>query len=290
MRSPRALALAVTIALALPAPITAAQPNPGPASGSAEPAPDFKRAGELYKAAEQAMADKRFDDAARDYGGAYEITRDSLLFFKIASAHDRAGRCAVAVTYYKRYLKEANPSPEFVKLAQSRIDACEGKVTTKPTVPSAVDAASVPEVAEPAPVTAAPVTAQGLLVPPAPRRVGAWIATGTAIGFVALGTVMALSASSTQSDLDALLATRNSNGNPPAFDGTTSARYNTLIQNGERYQTLSWISFGVAGAATAAAAYLFVSSRRSETSPLARTTLTPTIGRDFAAIATSIRF
>ena len=307
--------LSASVVLAQPAGGTSPVPVPPPAV-----TPDFARAAELYKAAERAMTESRFDDAARDYGSAYEITRDSLLFFKIASAHDKAGRCPVALTYYRRYLKEAKPTPEYMKLTQGRIAACEkgapgaatdtaiptgssgtsGTDATNPNHGSSIDATIG---------TGTDATATGAIDPTttaAPTAIvnsatkthttSAWIATGTGIAFATVGAVLALSAKSTQDDLTDLLATRTPGGQPPAFDGITRRRYDDLITTGERYQTLSWISFGVAGAAGIAATYLFLTSESGnpERSPgaasVGKTLITPTIGRNFASVSATLRF
>ncbi len=97
------------------------------ATAGAQPAnkPDLAEAAALYRAAEQAMAERRYDDAARDYGAAYEISKDAVLFFKIGSALDKGGKCSVAVTYYRRYLREGKPSAEHQRLTNERITACE---------------------------------------------------------------------------------------------------------------------------------------------------------------------
>lgn len=299
--------LSASIAVAQPAGAGASPDQAAPAPA----APDFARAAELYKAAEKAMADSRFDDAARDYGSAYEITRDSLLFFKIASAHDRAGRCPVALTYYRRYLKEAKPTTEYQKLTQARIATCEKGTTgasagtddvngttgtgtststtgtgtsTTSTTAGTVDTSTTSTTPE-LPPKVAPATKS--------HTTGAWIATGTSIAFATVGAVLALSAKSTQDDLDDLLATRTPSGQPPVFDGVTRTRYNDLITTGERYQTLSWISFGVAGAAGIAATYLFLTSDggTQERAPsVGKALITPTIGRNFASVSATLRF
>ncbi len=308
--------LSATIAVAQPA----AGASPDQTSPAPSAAPDFARAAELYKAAERAVSESRFDDASRDYGSAYEITRDSLLFFKIASAHDKAGRCVVALTYYRRYLNEAKPTAEYQKLTLSRIATCEkatgGTASSPDTIPgvSGTSTATDNTVAKPTdtkptdakPTDAAPAdsvnttttSAPPLAVTPAAtsHTTSAWIATGTSIAFATVGAVFALSAKSTQDDLNDLLATRTPSGQPAAFDGTTRTRYEDLVSTGERYQTLSWVSFGVAGAAGIAATYLFLTSdsgqqERSPGSPaVGKTLLTPTIGRNFASVSATLRF
>ncbi|HEX3759421.1 MAG TPA: hypothetical protein VHW23_11980 [Kofleriaceae bacterium] len=97
-----------------------------PGVGWAEPAPDLERARELYRSAETAMQDGRYDDAARDYGAAYEVSGDPALFYKIGRANERAGKCDVAVVYYARYLREGKPSEQFTALTRERIAACGG--------------------------------------------------------------------------------------------------------------------------------------------------------------------
>ena len=67
------------------------------------PEPDFSKAGELYKAASEAMTAGRFDDASRDFLAAYEITKDPVLFFKIGSAFESAGKCTDALVYYEAH-------------------------------------------------------------------------------------------------------------------------------------------------------------------------------------------
>ncbi|HPH67339.1 MAG TPA: hypothetical protein PLF40_16400, partial [Kofleriaceae bacterium] len=122
-------------------------------------------------------------------------------------------------------------------------------------------------------------------------KTGAWIAAGSGIAFATVGAVLAMSAKATQDDLDDLLATRTGAGQPATFDSTTQTRYNDLISTGERYQTLSWVSFGLAGAAGIAATYLFLRhDGTSESSATARTTITPSIGRNFASVSATLRF
>jgi hypothetical protein len=89
-------------------------------------APDIARAKELYQLAETAMAEQRHGDAARDYGAAYDITKDPVLFYKIGAANERGGKCDVALIYYRRYLREAKPNEQFTTLTRERITACGG--------------------------------------------------------------------------------------------------------------------------------------------------------------------
>jgi len=119
----------------------------GAAGAAAQPAdkPDFKKAAEHYKNAEAAMAGAAYEYAASEYGIAYEITKDPVLFFKIAQADEKAGKCPAAVTYYRRYLKEGHPNDEFKKNTAEHMKACgaadadAGATDTKPVDTKPVD-------------------------------------------------------------------------------------------------------------------------------------------------------
>ncbi|HEU4732184.1 MAG TPA: hypothetical protein VFT22_30020, partial [Kofleriaceae bacterium] len=97
--------------------------------GHAQPQTDvaLDRAKDLYRSAEAAMKEGRFEDALRDYGAAYDLSKDPALFFKIGHANELAGRCEVALSYYARYLREGKPTEAFVALTEQRIAACGGQ-------------------------------------------------------------------------------------------------------------------------------------------------------------------
>jgi hypothetical protein len=298
-----------------------------PGLGRAQPAPDSElgRAKDLYKSAEAAIADGRYDDAARDYGAAYELSKDPALFFKIARANERAGKCDVAVSYYARYLREGKPSEQFAAATRERIAACGGDVrgrdgsarTVEPRpAPAAGDPGSAgsapvspgsarpapvsPGSARPAPVSpgsagSAPVspgsagsspagspadadsagtdaaTGSGsaalALVPSNSHKV-AWILGGGTIALIALGGVLAYASSSSENDVRDLYV--GFAGQPATFDAQTQSRYNDLVDEGRRYQHLSWAAFGLAGAAAVGAAVLFVVGGRDEPAQHAR--------------------
>jgi hypothetical protein len=249
--------------------------------------PDVERAKQLYTAAQQAMTEGRFADAARDFGGAYEITHDPVLFFKIGSANEKAGKCDVALIYYGRYLKEANPPPDFVTATKQRIAACGGNPDPEPR-PEIVP---LPERTEPPQVDTTPhVPAAEQPPPPAPaplrgRHQGPWLLVGGSIAMLTVGVVLAYSANASENDLSDLYV--GLEGNPPVFDERTKKRYDDLIAEGERYEKLSWISFGAAAALAGGAAVWFVLSRDdSETKPI----IAPTVREHGAGVSATLRW
>jgi hypothetical protein len=342
-----------------------------PPIARAEPAPDLARARELYRSAEAAMRDGRYDDAARDYGAAYEVSADPALFYKIGRASERAGKCDVALIYYARYLREGKPTEPFTALTRERIAACGGDRagsgstgagsdatgsaggaaagpaagtgttatrdgTGRASSSSAGDATGASSSASPGPAGAAhggpasahagssppgasPGSAGGAatstgatgaegsaappegpavagpaagsgsaaaaLIPPTREKV-AWLMGGGAIALVTLGGVLAYAASSSENDVRDLYA--GFAGQPPMFDAQTRKRYDDLVDQGRRYQHLSWAAFGLAGAAAVGVAVLFTVGRGDEPAPPRAPAVTPVVGPRGAGV--SVRF
>jgi hypothetical protein len=275
----------------------------------AQPAPDKANAKELYQSAEAAMAAQDYVTAARDYGAAYEISHDAVLFYKIGTANERAGKCPVAVIYYRRYLAEAKPTPAFIDITNARIKACEPTAVDTPPVPPVEKPVEQPvekPVEKPAekpsetptePAKDDAKTAMGAFVgsrdtgshAPAltSRNRTAWLFVTGSIALVTVGAVLAYSADSAENDIADLYV--GLSGNPPVFDRETKALYEDMIAEGHRYERLSWISFGLAGATAGAAAYLFwrEHQRSEHAKPL---TVTPTVSKDGAGVNAVIRF
>ena len=274
----------------------------------AQPAPDLDRAKDLYRSAEAAMKDGRFDDAARDYGAAYESSKDPALFFKIGRANERAGRCDIALIYYARYLREGKPSEQFTAATRERITACGGDVrkldgstgagstgadstgagnasASSPRAPSGASPGKAADASPGAPSAGAapPVTGAARLTP-TNRQKAAWLLTGGAVALATLGGVLAYATSSSENDVRDLYL--GLGGQPLTFDAQTKQRYDDLVDQGHRYQYLSWVSFGLAGAAGVAAAILFVTGGRDDDARPPR--VTPVVTTTSAGVA--VRF
>jgi hypothetical protein len=158
-RAPAAGAVVVTALLAgVASPVGHAQPAPGA---------ELDRAKDLYASGEAAMKDGRYADAVRDYGAAYELSKDPALFFKIARANERAGKCDVALIYYARYLHDGRPAARFVTATRERIVACGGDP----------QGTAAPPIAPP--TAAAPSAGSDTTAPPRPPGAGS-AATGNA--------------------------------------------------------------------------------------------------------------
>jgi hypothetical protein len=279
----------------------------------AQPAPDRARAKELYQAAETAMREARYDDAIRDYGAAYDLAPDPAFFWKLGSANQRAGKCDVAVVYYRRYLREAAPSESFVKVTRARIDACGGDPAARaepgvagatgsagaapPEPPPTAGNSASPEpgpepAAEPAPAPAppaagaAPTTGAGSAAPATSPRLGRhkgpWLLVGGAIAFATLGAVFAYSSDTAERDVEDLYV--GLAGTPPPFNATTRKLYDDAIAEGRRYEKLSLVGFGVAGALAVGAAVWFAVGRDE------RITVAPAVAPGTAGAAATIRF
>ncbi len=258
--------------------------------------PDLARAKDLYLAAETAITDGRYLDAVRDFGATYDITHDPILFYKIASAYEKAGQCDVALIYYGRYVKEARPTDSYLAMTKARVRACGGddRIVVSPappmTRPSPAPAAGEPAPVELAPVDPAPVTPSAPVVAPGAKTVtmsnrdrGAWLLVASSIGFVTIGSVLAYSANSAESDISDLY--QGFTGTPASFDDKTRATYDDLVAEGRRYERLSWVSFGLAGASALGAIILFKTGDREQ--PV---TMTPTVTPSSAGVRATLRW
>ena len=254
-------------------------------------APDFARATALYNQANAEMAAGRYVDAAKDYGGAYDITHDPVLFFKIGSANEKAGRCEIAIVYFNRYLKEGKPSLDHIRVTEERIKYCEDKTGVSAAPPPK------PEPVKPQPLPPPVVTPipQEPQAQPQPVAVavhahaeggghdGAWLLVGGSLAFVTAGAVLAYSASSSEQDLKDLYVV--SGGIMPTYDDKTAKRYQDLVDQGHRYEYLSWASFGVAGACAIGATILFMRDDHHAE----RLSIAPLVGKQ-TGVAATLRF
>jgi hypothetical protein len=275
LRAPAAaaVALAATLAGVVGAPTGHAQPSEsapattlsGASAGSGpitRPAVDLERAKDLYRAAEAEMRYRRFTEAVRDYSASYELSRDPALLFKIGRANEAAGRCEDAVGFYARYLREGQPTTHFVATARMRIRGCGGDPDTLLGNDTGADAGSAAAGSdEPAMVGAGRAAGSASTIPAmTAAHKTAWVLAGSALALVTLGGVLAYAASSSENDVRDLYM--GFNGSLVTFDATTRQRYHELIDEGHRYQHLSWAAFGTAGAAAIGAALLFTLTDR----------------------------
>jgi tetratricopeptide (TPR) repeat protein len=235
------------VARAQPTPEVTPPDPPPPVAQAAS----IERATALYAQATAAMDAGRFAAAARDFTAAYDITKDPVLFFKIGSAHEKLGDCATALGYYRRYLADANPEPQFVELTNERISDC------------AVDEPASPSTADPETTRIALVTSR--------NKDAAWLLVGGALTFVTAGAVLAYSIGSSEQDLRDLYT--STTGRTPVFDDKTRERYDELVAEGKRFELLAWTSFGLAaGCAIGAAIYFRRAARDVTVTPM----VTPT--------------
>ena len=290
LRSGRALVAFAALLSAAPA---LAQPPPGQ--------PDFAAAKQHYQAAEDASAKGDHATAAREYGIAYDITKDPVLFFKIGQSYERAGDCTSASVYYGRYLKEGNPSDDFKKRTEEAMKGC-GKAKAPGSEPEenrkqetgnrkqetgnvggmATDREAVGS------VTAAPKSLAD--EEPSWQRTAAWSSVGIAVALLTTGAVLGLSAASREEDVDNLIEFRDPDGQPATFTGATRDRYNDLISEGDRLESLAVVAFAATGVAAGAAALFFVLDSRASADRDKETALRPTAGPGGVGVSWGGRF
>ena len=247
--------------------------------------PDYAAAKQHYQAAEEASARGDHATAAREYGIAYDITKDPVLFYKIGQSYERAGDCTSAQVYYGRYLKEGNPSEEFKTKTEEAMKACgqkpgpESGTSTGDRTPEAGD--RTPETATTADresvgaVSAVPKSLED--EEPSWQRTAAWSSVGIAVALLTTGAVLGLSAASREEDVANLIEFRDAEGQPATYTGATRDRYKDLISEGDRLESLAVVAFAASGVAVASAALFFFLDARAEADRDA-TALRPTAG------------
>lgn len=137
-------------------------------------------------------------------------------------------------------------------------DGAQPAEATPPREPTAAPAAA----GSAAPAPSAPPTGPGpadsappRLIPSTPHKI-AWLLGGSTIALVTLGGVLAYATRSAENDVRDLYA--GLAGRTPSYDAQTQKRYHELVDEGRRYERLSWTAFGLAGVTAIGAAVLFV--------------------------------
>ena len=257
--------------------------------------PDYAAAKKAYKKAQRAIEKGEWSIAAREFGVAYDITKDPVLFYNIADANDKAGDCDAALVYYGRYLKEGNPDEKFLSLTKAAIKECKRKLKLKKPTPDKDPVDKDPVDRDPVdkdpvdkdPVDKDPVDKDpideddigtdsdlglgddGARPPtltdekPSWKRTAAWVSVGATVALATTGAVLGLSASSREEDIENLISFRNASGDPATFDGNTSSRYDDLIDEGKSLNGYAKLAFIGAGVAAVAATAFFIIDAKS---------------------------
>lgn len=220
--------------------------------------------------------------AALEYGAAYEVTSDAKVFFHMGRVNQKAGKCNVALVYYRRYLKEANPTEEFRRLTEENIAGCKATLGITDDGGGGTDTGTgggtgtEPDFGGGTGDTGTgtgdtgtgdTLGAGGSLGAGGPsftddggatwKRSAAWISTGATIGLVAVGAVLYLSAEGSEEDIEALIDFRDQQGRPLPYE-EIQGQYADLVDEGERFDKLSTYAFIGAGVTAAAAVTFFI--------------------------------
>jgi hypothetical protein len=126
--------------------------------------------------------------------------------------------------------------------------------------------------------------AQPASPPPAQlgRHRGPWLLVGGSLALVTVGAVLAYSANAAERDIEDLYV--GVSGTPPPFNATTRKLYDDAIAEGQRYETLSLVSFGLAGALAVGAAVWFAASGDE------KITVAPAVAPGTAGVSAAVRF
>ncbi|HEY4179379.1 MAG TPA: hypothetical protein VGM90_21190 [Kofleriaceae bacterium] len=250
-------------------------------AGRADADPDVEAAKAHYAAGEAAMKTGDFDGAIREYGVTYELSGDPVLWFKLGSANERGGHCDTALIYYQRYAA-TGPSKEFFALTADRIKACGGEPPIRPKRHVAIA------------VTKSTPKAPTKVRPTGPHDRAAWILIGTGTALLTVGAIAAYSANASEQDIKDLCAgcgtgLEDPMGTIPEFNAKNKAEYQALLDQGHRYEHLSWVSFGLgAGCGIAAAVLLYTAHHEDDEED--RLSIAPSISPTGAGVQALVHF
>jgi len=268
---------------------------------------NYDEAKRRYKAGEVAAQKGDWATAAKEYGVAYDITKDPILFYKIAVAHQQNDDCKSALVYYERYIEEAKPEKKFKQRAEGKIAECKTKLEAdsstggagdgSETGTDAGDGSAIDAGGGGTQVDDGPDTTLGGGGPPAfsddePswKRTAAWASVGAVVTFATVGAVLGLSANSREEDIENLFDTA---GEPERYQGSIKDRYDDLIDEGEKLEKFSYIAFGAAGVAAGAATVFFLLDAGSGSPaerPPGTATIAPRVGPNQIGVAADWSF
>lgn len=156
---------------------------------------------------------------------------------------------------------EPSPTPAPAPESTPAPSEPEAPPAAQPTSPAEPATPPAPAAAvEPAETAPKPESTPTPAIAPSKNKDIAWLFVGGALTFVTAGAVLAYSTGSSEQDLRDLYV--NTNGDPATFDAKTRERYDELVAEGERYERLAWVSFGLAAGSAIGATIYFVRASR----------------------------
>ena len=255
-----------------------------------------------YIAAKKAEKKKSWKEAAKQYGVAYVISRDPILFYNIAFAFKQDGNCEFAIIYFKRFLNDTTPKPEARAKTDELINACKKKLGIKdepepvePTVTGTTGGTTTD------PGTGGGTTSTGtggasfagadaVDREASAARKTAWVSLGIAAALGATGAAFAIAANTREDDVDTLINFNDQDGLPRRYEGLIADRYNDKVDEGDSFETMAKVAFGAAGAAAVVGLAFFIIDNRSEGDNGATATISPTITADGAGVSAGWEF
>lgn len=256
---------------------------PDPAAAQSDS--DEQRARQHFNAGRSYYEQARYEDAAREFREAYELSERPHLLKNVATALEHAGRHGDAVDALKRYLDESE-QPDDRRTVERRIaqlrelqnerQAAE-KEAAEPSEDGAADGSHARQSGTD-PQADPPDSSRGG-APDAPSRVAplTWLGSGAALGVVALGT--GLAAHQRHGDLQS------------ACEGSVCpAEAKSDRDRGKRLAVTSTVFTGLAVAAGAVGGVLFFTGNDDESSGSAQAHVEIAPGPGAVGATTTVRF
>ena len=262
--------------------------------------PQIEKAKKHFKAGQAALDKSKWETAVLEFTSAYEITKDPVVFYHIAVAHEKAGHLEDAILHYQRYLKEAKVSPAKESEVESKMAELQKKLqpTPPPEEPAKPPTEPVEPLAEPTPPIETPPPTETPDEEPKGGgwyRTAAWVTVGLTAALLTTGGVLATSASSREEEVDRLTDYRNpGTGQPHVYGGTAMEQYNEAYDEGDKLDTYAIVAFAAAGICAGAAVTFFIMDgsrdKADEGEEPSALRLTPTVTPQGAGVSAVLRF
>ncbi len=223
----------------------------------------------------------KYEEAAREFETAYEISGHPDYLFNVAQALRLDGKLERALLFYRNYLRrKENPNnraevENHIAELEAKIQEQHEHAPPEPTKPTTPLPEPQPKPEAPPPATLPPVAAHAEPAPP-PR----WLlpASGVAIGIgvagVGVGVAMSLLARAASNDVQSAAASHE------VFDGNLQNRQNA----GKTYATAAIATY-VAGGVLTAAGVIGLGVALHGKSSSQRAWIAPTLGAGSAGLA-----
>lgn len=153
----------LALAFALVAP-TVVAPTPAVAQSAA----DLNKAKAAFAAGKKAFDAGDFTEAAKNFKKSYDLSKKAALLYNVALAYQKNGDDDIALSYYRKFLKESDPADAQRPDAEQQVKELEAKLGIAPSPsPAPTQPTGTPPAVTPLPTQPPPPEKKPVVIKPA---------------------------------------------------------------------------------------------------------------------------